>query len=210
MNIIVFGATGSIGQQLLEQGLADGHTVTAFIRTPSKMTISHPNLTIAQGDVFDSASVKAAIKGHDAVFITLGAGKKLTGDVRSAGTRNIIAAMEATGIRRLICQTTLGMGDTKDTLNFYWRYLMFGGLLRGVYADHTKQEAIVKASTLDWTLVRPSDFTDEPLPGTYQLVFGGQKHKQLTFKINRAEVADFMLNQLSDSTYIHKTPGISH
>ncbi len=210
MNIIVFGATGSIGNQILQQGVAAGHHVTAFVRTPSKVTIAHPGLTIAQGDVFDLNSITAAMKGQDAVLITLGAGKKLRGDVRSVGTGNVITAMKASGVRRLICQTTLGIGDTRDVLNFYWRYLMFGGLLRGVYADHVKQEEIVKASELDWTIVRPSDFTDELASNNYQIVSAGHNRKGMSFKIGRSEVARFMLQQLTDNSYLHQTPGISY
>ncbi|MBE9030365.1 SDR family oxidoreductase [filamentous cyanobacterium LEGE 11480] len=209
MKLLVFGATGHIGQHFVQQALEAGHTVTAFARTPAKLPQQHPQLHIFQGDVLDPQAVTQAMQGQDAVACILGAGKQLTGTIRSEGTKQIIQAMEATGIRRLICQSTLGAGDSWGNLNFFWKYIMFGDLLRKVFADHQKQEALVKQSHLDWTIVRPSAFTDGERTRQYRYGFPSSD-KTTKLKISRADVADFLLRQLRDDAAIHQTPGVSY
>ena len=112
MKLIIFGSTGSIGRQLVKQALEQRHMVAAFARNPARVDIKHANLEVIQGDVLDPASVEKAVQGHDAVLCSLGAG--LQGAVRSEGTRNIIHAMEKAGVRRFICQSTLGVGDSRN------------------------------------------------------------------------------------------------
>lgn len=207
MKTLIFGSTGSIGRQLVEQALAQGHAVTAFARDPAKLNIKHANLEVVQGDVMDFASVEKAVQDQEAVLCSLGAGKQ--GTIRSEGTRHIIHAMEKAGVQRFICQTTLGAGDSRGNLNFFWKYIMFGIILREAYADHERQEDYVKQSRLDWTIVRPAAFTDGNRTGEYRHGFSGTD-KVIKLKISRADVADFMLKQLTDDTYLHKTPGVSY
>lgn len=207
MKLLIFGSTGSIGRELLKQALEDGHTVTAFARDPSKLDIKHHNLTVVQGDVMEFPSVEQAVQGQDAVFCSLGAGRR--GTVRSEGTRNIVRAMEQAGVRRFICQSTLGVGESWDNLNVIWKYVMFKGLLRQAYADHVSQEDCVKQSHLDWTIVRPGAFTDGNRTGEYRHGFPGTD-RSAKLKISRADVADFMLKQLTDDTYLHKAPSLSY
>lgn len=207
MKLLIFGATGSVGRQLVEQALAQGHTVTAFTRDPAKLQINHANLRVAQGDVMDFASVERAVQGQDEVLCSIGAGRK--GTIRSEGTRNIIRAMENVGVRRFVCQSTLGVGDSRGNLTFFWKYIMFGFLLRQAYADHVSQENYVKQSHLDWTIVRPAAFTDGDRTGQYRHGFSATD-KTTRLKIARADVADFMLKQLTDDTYLHKMPGVSY
>ena len=207
MKIIIFGSTGSIGTHLVKQSLEAGHIVTAFVRDPSKLQIKHSNLHTAQGDLMDAASVAKAVKGHDAVVCAIGSGRK--GNVRSQGTLHVIQAMEQTGVKRLVCETKLGAGESRGNLNFFWKYIMFGMLLREAYEDHEKQERYIMQSNLDWTIVRPAAFTDGPHTGVYQHGFSATA-KNVTLKISRADVADFMLKQLSDTRYLRKTPGLSY
>ena len=207
MKVLIFGATGSIGRELVTQGLEMGHTVTAFARDPSKMAIIHARLEIIEGDVMDSAAVDRAVAGHDAVLIALGAGSK--GQVRSTGTRNIIQAMQKSGTRRLVCLSTLGVGDSRGNMNFLWKYVMFGMLLRAAFADHVSQEDHVIRSGLDWTIVRPAAYTDGERTGNYRHGFPATE-KGLKLKISRADVADFVLTQLADDSYIRMTPGVSY
>ncbi|GAB4541291.1 MAG: hypothetical protein Tsb0014_33120 [Pleurocapsa sp.] len=122
MKLVIFGSTGSIGSHVVEQALEQGHTVTAFVRSPRKLNIQHSNLNIFTGDVMNPALVEEAVIGHEAAICILGSGKKLSGNVRSRGTKNIIQALEKAGIKRFICQSTLGAGDSWDNLNFYWKY----------------------------------------------------------------------------------------
>jgi len=207
MKLVVFGSTGSTGHQLVVQALKQEHTVTAFARNPAKIEIEHANLTAVQGDALDSASVEKAVDGQDAVLCSLGAGAK--GTIRSEGTRNIVRAMEKAGVNRFICQSTLGVGNSRVHLNFFWKHIMFGLLLRRAYADHASQEDHVTESRLDWTIVRPGAFTDGNRTGVYRHGFPSTD-KTIKGKISRADVADFMLEQLTDRTYLHETPGLSY
>lgn len=207
MKVLIFGATGTVGRELVTQALELGHTVTAFARDPSKLKIDDPGLEIFEGDVMDSPLVDQAVEGHDAVLVALGAGTK--GQVRSAGTRNIIQAMERSGVRRLVCVSTLGVGDSYVHLNFFWKYIMFGTLLRGAFADHVSQEEVVVQSGLDWTIVRPAAYTDGERTGNYRHGFPATA-KALKLKVSRADVADFVLTQLADNSYVHMTPGLSY
>lgn len=205
MKIVVFGATGTIGRQVVEQALQQGHDVTAFVRDPAK--VQRSDVRAVQGDVHDAAAVRTAVQGQDAVIVALGAGRK--GGVRGPGTRTIIAAMKAAGVDRLIVQSTLGVGDSRPNLTVMWKYLMFGLLLRPAYADHVEQERYTRVSGLDWTIVRPAAFTDGPRTGTYRHGFGPHD-TTVSVKISRADVAEFILKQLDNSEYLHQTPGLAY
>ncbi|MEL4895368.1 NAD(P)-dependent oxidoreductase [Crocosphaera sp. Alani8] len=209
MKLVVFGATGNVGQQVVKQALEGGHEVTAFARNPLKLQIKHPKLQLFQGDVMDSARVEQALRGQDIVVCTLGSGKKLSGKVRSQGTKNIIEGMKRCGMKRLICQTTLGVGESWGSLNFYWKYIMFSFILRNVFADHQRQEKSVQNSGLDWTIIRPGAFIEGERTGKYRHGFPGtDKSSQL--KITYADVADFILKQLVDDFYLHQAPSLSY
>lgn len=208
MRVLIVGATGTIGCHLVSQAVEQGHTVTAFVRDPAKLNAAHPaNLRVVTGDVLDAASVEKAVRGQEAVLCALGAGRK--GHVRSEGTRNLIRAMEQAGVTRLVCQTTLGAGESWDNLNFFWKHVMFGFLLRTAYADHEAQEEYIKRSRLAWTIVRPGAFTDGERTGRYRHGFSSTD-RQHSLRISRADVADFMLKQLTDESYLHQTPGLSY
>ena len=207
MKIIVFGSTGTIGQHVIKQALDDGHQVTAFARDITKIKLSHERLSKVSGDVMNPTSVDATIPDHDVVMVVLGAGRK--GGVRSVGTRNIINAMKVHDMKRLICQSSLGVGDSRINLNFFWKYIMFGLLLRSAYADHELQEYYVRKSDLDWTIVRPAAFIDGERTGVYQHgILDVEECPSL--KISRADVADFLLKQVTDLRYVHQAPGLSY
>lgn len=209
MKLVIFGSTGTIGTQVVEQALEQGHTVTAFVRDSSKLNVQHPHLNIFTGDVMNPALVEQAVIGHEAAICVLGSGKKLTGTVRSQGTKNIIQALEKTGVRRFICQSTLGAGDSWDNLNFYWKYIMFGFILRKVFADHQIQEHYVRQSNLDWTIIRPGAFIEGSRTGKYRHGFPGSERTS-TLTISRPDVADFILKQLTDNTYLGKAASLSY
>lgn len=209
MKVIVFGASGTIGRHLIEQSLEKGHLVTAFSRNKEKLSkIIHTNLKLVEGDVLNIDNVNEAIMGQDVVIVTIGSESR-TSIVRSEGTKNIIAAMQTNGVNRLICQTTLGTGDSKDNLNFFWKYVMFGWFLKQVFLDHELQEQYVKNSKLDWTIVRPAAFTDGEKTEKYLHGFNS-KNKALKLKISRPDVADFILKQINNQSYLLRTPGLSY
>lgn len=207
MKLAIFGATGSVGTHLVRQALELGHEVTAFTRNPGGITPPHQNLSIAGGDVRDAGAVASAVAGQDAVLIALGDGR--AGTIREPGTRTAIEAMRRGGVRRLVCQSTLGVGESDGNLNFLWRRVMFGLLLRAAFADHVRQEQAVRESGLDWTIVRPAAFTDGPRTGSYRHGFAGDD-RTTRLKISRADLAAFLLEQLDDATYLRRTPGISY
>ena len=120
MKLVIFGATGRLGKNIVKQALENGHKVTAFVRNRSKIEESNQNLELFEGDVMDPESVKNAIQGQDAVISALGDGRK--GKIRAAGTRAIVEAMAKTDTRRLISESTAGVGDSEGNLNFFWRY----------------------------------------------------------------------------------------
>lgn len=208
--IIVFGATGTIGQHLVDQALESGYIVSAFCRNPQKLSNpDHPNLNTISGDVFNPSEVEKAIEGHDVVAIVLGSGKSRKSMVRSEGTKSIINAMQQKGVKRLICQSTLGAKESNDNLNFFWKRIMFGWFLKQVFEDHELQETLVEQSNLEWTIVRPGAFTDGRKTENYLHGFS-PKDRSVKLKISRADVADFILRQVTDNRYLKQSPGLSY
>ena len=211
MNITLLGATGTVGRHVVSQALGRGHAVTALVRSAPKLLGEHgPSrelLRIVEGDALDPAAVARAVSGADAVIVALGAGRK--GRVRAEGTQNAIAAMQAYGVRRLLVQSTLGAGDSWEALTWFWKWVMFKGLLRPAFADHAEQERLTRESGLDWTIVRPGAFTDGPPTGRYRHGFAPDA-EALRLKVSRADVAAFLLDQVTDRTYVHQCPGLSY
>ncbi|MBL7834243.1 MAG: SDR family oxidoreductase [Cyclobacteriaceae bacterium] len=207
MQITIFGATGSLGVHLVSQALEAGHSVTVVTRNANKLSsLTDSRLTVIQGDVRNEADVEKAITGKEAVLCALGDGA--SGKIRATGTANIIRAMEKTNCRRLICQTTLGMGESWNNLNFFWKRIMFGFFLKKAFQDHQQQETYVQASQLNYTLVRPSAFTDDEISTAYRINFDSTE-QNLKLKISRADVAAFMLKQLESDAYHRQAVSIS-
>jgi len=194
---------------LVEQALAQGHTVTALARNPAKLDLKNANLTTVQGDVLDRAAVERAVAGQEAVVSALGAPASQKDTVRSEGTRNIVRAMEKAGVRRFVYMTTLGMGDSRAMLPFSYKYIIVPLILRHAFADSERQEAQIRQSQLDWTIARPATLTNGQRTGKYRHGFSVNE-KGLKIQISRADVADFMLKQLEDKTYLHQAAGLSY
>ena len=210
MKVIVFGATGTIGKHLVEQALVKGHQVTAFCRDGQKLNeFKHSKLTIVEGDVLHPVDVTNAIHEQEVVFVALGSGKSRKSTVRSVGTKHIIDAMKKNGVKRLICQSTLGTGESQGNLNFFWKYIMFGWFIKQVFQDHELQEKHVMESTLDWTIARPGAFTDGSHTSNYRHGFSAND-RTVKLKISRADVADFLLKLGQTDSYLHQTPGLSY
>jgi uncharacterized protein YbjT (DUF2867 family) len=207
MNVIVFGATGTVGRLAVEQLLRAGHSVTAFARHPERLATEHPALRRVAGDALSAADVDAAMPGHDAAMVVLGAGASRRSTIRSEGTLNVIRAMQGAGIRRLVVQSTLGARDSWGTLNFWWKRVMFGGILAPVFRDHELQEQLVEASGLDWTIVRPGAFTDAPTAPLIEDV--PNSARGLDLKINRADLAAFLARIVGEGTYLRRAVGLS-
>ena len=208
MQVIIFGATGSLGSHVVQQALAKGYVVKAFTRNAEKLKeMKSPYLNIVQGDVNNFDDVLKAVNGVDAVVCALGDGAK--GKVRATGTKNVVKAMESLGVNRLVCQTTLGIGESWHNLNFFWKYIMFGFLLKRAFQDHELQEDYVRNSDLDFTIVRPSAFTNGASTRDFKVGFDANT-RNLSLKIPRADIAYFMVGQLSSDKFIKKIVSISN
>jgi putative NADH-flavin reductase len=204
MNVTIFGASGQTGLFLVERALQHDHEVTAYVRTPEAFPISHEKLKVVKGDVRSRAGVAQTIEGADAVMCAIGERLKAS-RVGSQATENIVNGMRQHGVRRLVAVTGLGTGDSKKRTWWLARLIMklFVNL-----EDKERQEELIRASGLDWIVVRPSLLTNEPHTGTYRV--GPDVTHGIASKIARADLAEFMLEQLTDDTYIHQTPAIHH
>ncbi|MBN2292651.1 MAG: SDR family oxidoreductase [Pirellulales bacterium] len=208
MKLLVFGATGGTGRELVKQALDAGHFVSAYVRDPAKIKDLHERLRVDSGDVLDSAAVSNSVAGQDAIFSTIGAGASRS-TLREEGTRNIVEFMQETGVKRLVSLSSLGVGDSRSNLPFFTKYIIVAIFLRHAFADHERQEAVIKQSSLDWTIVRPPHLKDGPRMGVYRHGFSSTD-RRIKGWISRADVAEFMLSQLEDDRYLHKTPGVSY
>jgi putative NADH-flavin reductase len=209
MKILIIGGTGGTGQELVKQALQEGHHVTALVRNPGKIKFTNPNLRIVKGNVLDPASVENAVAGQDAVLSALGHKRFIIyTTILSEGTKNIIRAMEKQHVKRFICITSLGINDSRFKLGLYYTLFVIPVILFFYFMDKAKQEKLIRASDLNWTIVRPGQLTNGKKRGTYK--HGDQVGNYiLTKMISRADVAHFMLSQLNDDTYVHKTPGVA-
>ncbi len=208
MRLLIVGATGGTGRQLIAQALERGHTVTALVRNPSKLQLRHLQLKTVQGDVLDYDSVEAAVRGQDAVVSALGHKRYFYPTrILSEGTRNILRAMETHGVPRLVCETSLGIGDSAGRMGLYYTLFVIPVILPFYFWDKTRQEQLIAASNVDWVIVRPGALSNAKGRGTYR---HGHRLGSFIFtvRISRADVADFMLKQLQDDMYLRTTPGV--
>ena len=210
MKIIVFGATGGTGREIGTQAHERGHDVTAFVRNPSKLTLSHELLTVARGDVMDAASVDAAMRGHDAALLAVGHRRYLgPSNILSQGTRHVINAMKKHGVPRIVCETALGVGDSAGRLGAYYTLFVIPFILPFYWYDKGRQEQVVRESGLEWVIVRPSQLPNGRKRGQYR--HGPYVGNYLwSGSISRADTADFMLNQLGETPYLRAAVGVTY
>ena len=207
--VLVVGATGGTGRELVAQALERGHEVTAFVRDPAALRIEHPRLRVARGDVLDHATVEAAVRGQDAVLVALGHRRYLPPTrVLSEGTRNLLRAMEAHGTRRLVCQTSLGIGDSAGRMGLYYTLFVIPVILPFYYWDKLRQERLIAESRTPWVIVRPVILRNGPKRGVRRHGRGVGSWLWAP-SIARADVAAFMLDQLADDTYLGQAPGVA-
>jgi putative NADH-flavin reductase len=210
MRVVVFGASGATGRELVGQALAQGHHVTAFVRKVSRLETRSGQLTIVQGDVAEATTVASAVEGQDGVLCALGAATPLHRDPTLVeGLCHIVRAMEQSGVRRLVYLSFLGVRDGRKQLSMLGRYLVAPLLMRNVVADHEAKERIIRQSTLDWVVVRPPRLTNGAPRGTYRSGVGVRATAVIP-RISRADLAEFMLRQLSEDTYVRKMPAVMY
>lgn len=209
MKLAIFGGTGRTGQHLVQQALEQGHEVTVLARQPAKIILQHSNLSVVKGYVKDPASVTQALAGANAVLTVLGPTSNQPLMEVSQGMANILAAMQQQGVRRLIITAGAGVGDPHDTPKLFNHVMNFllKLMARNVLADMSKVVDLVRASDLDWTVVRLPMLTDDPKTGHIRVGHVGQG---MGPRIARADIAEFMLVQLTDKTYVRQSPAISN
>ncbi len=199
MKISIFGGTGGTGRSLVEQALAGGHTVTVLVRNPATFPVRHEHLTVLQGDVLDLAKVEAAVVGQDAVLSALGTNQKGPVSVCTDRIQSILAAMTQYSVRRLLVVSAYGATEShhRDLYN-----LLLWTSLKGKMVDKERMEKLITQSDVDWTLVRPSFLTNGSRTGQYRS--GSDLRMHITSHIPRADVADFMLQHMTDTTSVRK------
>jgi putative NADH-flavin reductase len=209
MRVLVIGAAGGTGREIVRQALERKMTVTAFVRRPRGLDEEHAALRLARGDVLDADSLHAAVAGQDAVLCALGHKRFFYPNrILSRGTENLIEAMGRRRVRRLVCETSLGVGDSFGRLGLYYTLFTVPFILPFYYWDKGRQEAVIRRSDLDWTIVRPGALNNRPRRGN--LRHGPDVGSYLwTVRISRADVAAFMLDQIDDRTYVRRAVGIS-
>ena len=203
MKIVVFGASGKTGILIVYQALNQGHTVTAFARQPSKVTIQHKNLRIIRGDMLEPDMVRSAVVGQDAVLCALGVDKNRPNTLLSDGTRNILSAMESAGVKRFICMSSAGILGNDS--GFWFGKIIRPLFLKHVFEDKQRQVKVIEGSHTEWVIIRPTGLTDAPKTNTYKINSGIPTSRT----IPRADVADFMLKLLTDKKYDGTMPAIS-
>ena len=194
MKLIVFGATGKTGQHVWRNALERGHDVTAFTRSPHKIE-GATGLRVAQGNVLDAAAVADAVDGHDAVIVALGSTGLRDRTTLATGTRHVVDGMTRHAVERLVVLSAAGVGESWGQVSLLAR-LLFGTLLRNILADHTAQEALVRASALDWTVVRAAILHDGPASGRVTASNTGKMGR-----IARADLAAFLVQEARDGAY---------
>ncbi|MRD73929.1 NAD(P)H-binding protein [Rhodocyclus tenuis] len=218
MKVVVFGANGRTGRAVLLTLLAEGYQVTAFARDPAKLP-EWPGHDFAKirGDALNPTDVAPAVAGQDAVIVCLGDSsnpvlvrlgmKRSTArNICEAGTANIVDAMQDAGVKRLICVTAYGMADTRRKLSPAFRAWHFAMQLDAQLADKERQERIVRASDLDWTLVRPVGLTDGAFTGRWLASATGERRKRT---ISRVDLARFIVDTLTGGGNLHEAIVVS-
>ena len=209
MKVLVFGASGKTGREVVRQALARGFAVTAFVRETARLPLAHANLRLVKGQLADSKAVAKVVAGHTAVISTLGVGTPLAHDpVVIEGIKAIARAAEHASVERLLYMSFIGVSDSRDAAGFLLKRLA-STLLRHEVADHEIKESVVTDCLVDWTIVRPPKLTNGRLTAAYRVGEDIRARSPLPL-MSRADVADFMLRQLSDAAFIRKAVRILH
>jgi uncharacterized protein YbjT (DUF2867 family) len=201
MNLAVLGATGRTGRLVVDQALAAGHTVTALVRSPEKLTADNANLRLVTGEATDTSAVSRALEGADAVISTLGG----SGSVIANSTPAIVAAARQTGVSRVVVLSSFAV--ERDRLNAVSR-LLSGLVIGPVIKDHSAGENVLRKSDLDWTIVYASILTDGPASGSVEVLPEGTK-RRMSAKISRADVAAWLVQAATGVQYSRSGVGIT-
>jgi putative NADH-flavin reductase len=208
MRVLVLGATGGVGRLVVEKALERGHQVTALVRSPEKLAELAARVAVVRGDALDARAIDEAVGRQDAVIYALGAGNVRRTTLFSDSTRVLLAAMDRHGVRRLICVTGVGAGETKGHGGFLYDRILYPLFTRGIYADKDNQERLIRESRTDWTIVRPAPFRKNEPPGPLRTV---TDVADMTLRrISRLEVARVLVDELERNRYVRQSVFIGH
>lgn len=206
--LALFGATGRTGRRVLEQALGAGHDVRVLARDPSRLTVRDERMTVVVGDVLDAEAVRATVAGADVVLSLFGHVKGSPASVQAEGTRLIVSAMHAHGVRRIVSLSGGGVpaaGDRPRAADRAIRLLM-KMVAKDVLDDAVAHVEVLRGSGLDWTVVRAPRLTEAPGTGTYRV---GMVGVDASTQISRDDLARFLLAQVDDATYVERLPFVS-
>jgi len=209
MQVLILGATGGTGRELVKQALGHGHSVRVMARDPDRVKSVHPRLEVVKGDIADTAALTAAAKGQEAVLSALGVNQRKPNTILSEGVRNLLLAMQRQKVKRLIFLSSLGVGDSQGQLGPVYSWVLLPTLLKNIFADKERAEEVIRESALEWTIVRPAALRNKLLTGKYRVGPDAAKKRWLP-RVGRADVADFMLDALEHARFVRETPAISY
>ncbi len=204
LRVLVVGGTSGIGRKVVELGLARGHSMTALARRPERLDLNHERLRVVQGDILNDRSMITALNGHDAVIVTVSVPpgfERVT--VFSEGIRNVLQATSAAGGVRVLAVTGIGAGDSRGHGGFYHDRIALGTYLRSMYDDKTREEALIRESGTDWTIVRPGFLTDADARTRYRVF--ASLDGVTSGSISRADVAHFIIAELESPRHRRET-----
>lgn len=207
--IALFGGTGKTGRRVLERALAAGHDVRALVRDPARIALASDRLTVITGDVLDPASVEETVAGSDAVLAVFGQVKGSPRTLQTDGTRLIVEAMRTHAVRRIVTLSGGGLRaegfDQPKPVDKVIR-LLLKALSGHVLEDAEHHLAVLQESGLDWTVVRGPRLTENPGKGTYRVGWVGVN---ASTQISRDDLADFILTQVDDRSFVGQLPFVS-
>lgn len=209
LKILVVGGTSGIGRQVVERGLARGHTMTALARRPQRLNLDDERLRVVQGDILNPASMITALSGHDAVVVTVSVPPGFEPvTMFSEGIRNVLRAASAAAAVRVIAVTGIGAGDSRGHGGFYHDRIALGSYLRSMYEDKTREEALVRESGTDWTIVRPGFLTDGDALARYRVFVS--LDGVTSGSISRADVGHFIIAEIESPRHRRETLLVSN
>jgi putative NADH-flavin reductase len=207
MNIVVFGATGDTGVQIVRQGLERGHRILAFVRDPARLSLKHERLSVHTGNVLEPDSMRGLFEDHRFAISALGVrfGQPVD-ETRSRGTRNIVHALAEQGVKRFVSVSTIGVGDSLERADLFGRLLLPRVIGDKRLEEARIQEDILRTSTLEWTILRPPRLTNDAPKRPYTI--GSNLRSRFTSTLSRANLARAALDELEAKRYVHQAPSV--